>query len=177
MSLTASDQVDFSDPQAVITLLNKHTRELAFRDRLLAEKNALLASKDSEIAARDEKLTSRDQQIEHLKLLLEKMRRDAYGARSEKLERSVDQLELKLEELESDQGADEVVEQLAATSPSRVNRHASRFPIISGVKSSLTHRPKSVAPTAAASFASSVKMSRSILSASQRRSRSSVMCA
>ena len=42
-------------------------------------------------------------------MLLEKMRCDAYGAKSEKLERNVDQWELKLEELESDQAADEVV--------------------------------------------------------------------
>jgi transposase len=140
MSLTASDQVDFSDPQAVIALLNKHTRELAFRDRLLAEKDALLASKDSEIAARDEKLTSRDQQIEHLKLLLEKMRRDAYGARSEKLERSVDQLELKLEELESDQGADEVVEQLAADKP--IKSKPTRKPLPDHLRREvITHTP------------------------------------
>ena len=140
MSLTASDQVDFSDPQAVIALLNKHTRELAFRDRLLAEKDALLASKDSEIAARDEKLTSRDQQIEHLKLLLEKMRRDAYGARSEKLERSVDQMELKLEELESDQGADEVVEQLAADKP--IKSKPARKPLPDHLRREvITHTP------------------------------------
>jgi transposase len=45
------------------------------------------------------------------------MRRDAYGAKSEKLDRSVDQLELKLEELESDQAAEEVTEQLASEKP------------------------------------------------------------
>ena len=108
---TASDQIDFSDQQAVRALFEAQLLELALRDQQLAEKDALIASRDAAIAARDEKLSSRDQQIEHLKLLLEKMRRDAYGAKSEKHERNVDQLELKLEELESDQAADDVVEQ------------------------------------------------------------------
>ncbi len=117
MSFTASAEFDLSDPEAVRAVLAAHARELALRDQLLAEKDTLIASKDAEIAARDEKLSSRDQQIEHLKLLIEKMRRDAYGAKSEKLERSVDQLQLKLEELESDRAADEVVEHLASDKP------------------------------------------------------------
>ena len=119
MSFTASDEFDLSDPEAVRAVFAAHARELALRDQLLAGKDTLIASKDAEIAARDEKLSSRDQQIEHLKLLIEKMRRNAYGARSEKLERSVDQLQLKLEELESDQAEDEVVEQLASDKPVR----------------------------------------------------------
>jgi len=126
MSSTASAGCDFSDPEAVRAFLDAHVRELARRDQLLAEKDALLARKDAElaardaaIAARDETLSSRQQQIEHLKLLLEKMRRDAYGAKSEKLERNLDQLEFKLEELESDQAADEVVELLTTDKPIR----------------------------------------------------------
>lgn len=124
MSFTAATDIDFSDPEAVRALLAERARELATRDQLLVEKDAMLARKDAEIAARDaeiavrdEKLCSREQQIEHLKLLLEKMRRDAYGAKSEKLDRNADQLELKLEELESDQAADEVAELLASDKP------------------------------------------------------------
>ena len=94
MTLSASDQIDFSDPQVVRALFQAQLRELALRDQQLAEKDALIASRDAEIAVRDEKLSSRDQQIEHLKLLIEKMRREAYGAKSEKLDRNVDQLEL-----------------------------------------------------------------------------------
>lgn len=117
MSFTASAEFDFSDPEAVRAMLAAHARELALRDQQLAERDALIARKDAEIAVRDEKLSSRDQQIEHLKLLIEKMRRDAYGASSEKHERNIDQLELKLEELESDQAADDVVEQLVSDKP------------------------------------------------------------
>jgi transposase len=147
MSLTAPDEIDFSDPQAVRALFDAHLRELTLRDRLLAEKEAKLAQKDVElaakdalIAARDEKLSSRDQQIEHLKLLLEKMRRDAYGAKSEKLDRNVDQLEFKLEELESDQAADEVVEQLASDKP--VKNKPARKPLPDHLQREvITHTP------------------------------------
>ena len=119
MTLIASDQIDFSDPQVVRALFEAQLHELALKDQQLAEKDALIASRDVEIAARDEKLSSRDQQIEHLKLLIEKMRREAYGAKSEKLDRNIDQLELKLEELESDQAADEVREQNVNHKPTK----------------------------------------------------------
>jgi transposase len=92
---------------------------------MLAEKDAALVRKDAEIAARDEKIFSREQQIEHLKLMLDKMRHDAYGAKSEKFERNTDQLELKLEELESDQAAEEVTELLTSDRPIR-NKPARR---------------------------------------------------
>jgi transposase len=119
MSFTASDSCNFSDPEAVRALLDAHARELWLRDQMLAEKDAALLRKDAEIAARDEKISSREQQIEHLKLMLDKMRHDAYGAKSEKLERNTDQLELKLEELESEQAAEEVTELLTSDRPIR----------------------------------------------------------
>jgi transposase len=117
MPFSAPADVDLSDPEAVRALLIAQARELSLRDQLIAEKDAALARKDAEIAVRDEKLSSRDQEIEHLKLLLEKMRRNVYGASSEKLERDVDQLELRLEDLESDKAADEVAELLASDKP------------------------------------------------------------
>lgn len=140
MSLAAPNPIDFSDPEAVRALLDAHARELALRDQLLAEKDALIARQDVEIASRDEKLSSRDQQIEHLKLLLEKMRHDAYGAKSEKLDRNVDQLELKLEELESDQAADEVVAQPASDKP--VKHKPARKPLPDHLRREVvTHTP------------------------------------
>lgn len=140
MTFTASDHINFSDPEVVRALLNDQARELVLRDQLLAEKDALIARRDAEIAARDEKLSSRDQQIEHLKLLLEKMRRDAYGAKSEKLDRNVDQLELKLEELQSDQAADEVIEQLASDTP--IKNKPARKPLPDHLRREvITHTP------------------------------------
>jgi transposase len=43
--------------------------------------------------------------IEHLKLLIAKLRRMQFGRRSEKLDRQIEQLELRLEDLEADEGA------------------------------------------------------------------------
>ena len=54
---TASDQIDFSDQQAVRALFEAKLLELALRDQQLAEKDALIASRDAAIAARDEKLS------------------------------------------------------------------------------------------------------------------------
>ena len=47
-----------------------------------------------------EQLLSRDHEIEHLKLLIAKLRRMQFGRKSEKLDRQIEQLELKLEDLE-----------------------------------------------------------------------------
>lgn len=48
-----------------------------------------------------EKLLSRDHEIEHLKLVIAKLRRMMFGTKSEKVAHEVEQLELKLEELET----------------------------------------------------------------------------
>jgi transposase len=43
----------------------------------------------------------RDSEIEHLKLVIAKLRRMMFGTKSEKVTREIEQLELKLEELET----------------------------------------------------------------------------
>jgi transposase len=48
-----------------------------------------------------EQLASRDAEIEQLKLLIAKLRRMQFGRKSEKLERQIEQLELRLDELEA----------------------------------------------------------------------------
>ncbi len=53
-------------------------------------------------------LNSRASEIAHLKLLLDKLQRMLFGAKSEKLVRQVAQLELQLEELETSRGEEEV---------------------------------------------------------------------
>jgi transposase len=60
------------------------------------------------IRAQHEQLSSRANEIAHLKLLLDKLQRMLFGARSEKLVRQVAQLELQLEELETSRGEEEV---------------------------------------------------------------------
>jgi hypothetical protein len=63
-------------------------------------------------------LSSRASEIAHLKLLLDKLQRMLFGARSEKLVRQVAQLELQLEELETSRSEEEV----SAHLPSRRRR-------------------------------------------------------
>src|SRR4029079_15211973 len=59
------------------------------------------------ILAQHEQLVSRDREIEHLKLLLAKLHRMQFGRKSEKLQRQIDQLELRLEVLESSRSQNE----------------------------------------------------------------------
>ena len=67
---------------------------------------ALLLSEHQERIATQEKLLRRETEIEHLKLLLSQLRRMQFGPKSEKLERQIEQLELRLEDLQQAQAAD-----------------------------------------------------------------------
>src|SRR5450755_2871073 len=57
------------------------------------------------VVAQQEKLLRRNSEIEHLKLIIAKLRRMMFGTKSEKIAREVEQLELKLEELETSEAA------------------------------------------------------------------------
>ena len=57
------------------------------------------------VLAQQEKLLTRNSEIEHLKLIIAKLRRMMFGTKSEKIAREVEQLELKLEELETGEAA------------------------------------------------------------------------
>ena len=52
-----------------------------------------------------DQLSSRVIEIEHLKLTIAKLRRMQFGRKSEKLESQIEQLELRLEDLQADEGA------------------------------------------------------------------------
>jgi chromosome segregation ATPase len=58
--------------------------------------------------------------IAALKLMIEKLRRELYGQRSERKARLLDQLELKLEELEANASEDELAAEQAAAKTSTV---------------------------------------------------------
>ena len=53
------------------------------------------------ILAQHEQLLSRESEIEHLKLLIAELQRMQFGRKSEKLDQQIEQLELRLEELQS----------------------------------------------------------------------------
>ena len=59
------------------------------------------------ILTQHEQLISREREIDHLKLLLFKLHRMQFGRKSEKLAQQIEQLELRLEELESNRGEKE----------------------------------------------------------------------
>jgi len=83
---------------------------------------ALLIAKHNESVEQHKQLTSNSEEIEHLKLVIEKYRRMIFGRKSEKLTRELEQLELRLEELETTQAADLAAQEAAeAQQPSSPN--------------------------------------------------------
>jgi transposase len=69
------------------------------------------------IVAQQEKLLSQGGEIEHLKLVIAKLRRMMFGTKSEKVTHEIEQLELKLEELETRRA--ERSEATATSTPAR----------------------------------------------------------
>ena len=88
---------------------------------IVAERAARIAAESQLTDARVEAahaqadLTSSEALIAHLKLAIEKLRRELYGTRSERKARLLDQMELKLEELEAAASEDELAARAAST--------------------------------------------------------------
>lgn len=61
---------------------------------------ALLVAEHEERIATEQRLLTRESEIEHLKLLIAKLQRMQFGRKSEKRARQIEQLELRLEELQ-----------------------------------------------------------------------------
>jgi transposase len=72
---------------------------------LLRQRDAQLEHMQDLLVSRDAVIATGKAEIEHLKLLIAKLRRMQFGRKSEKLDRQIEQLELRLEELEADEGA------------------------------------------------------------------------
>src|SRR5258708_3728201 len=68
-----------------------------------------------------EQLRSRDNEIEHLKLLIARLRRIQFGRKSEKLDREIEQLELRLDELQTTPAEKAAPSQTSTGSASPVN--------------------------------------------------------
>src|SRR6476660_230813 len=75
---------------------------------------AELSDARAEAANAQADLTSSEALIAHLKLAIEKLRRELYGSRSERKARLLDQMEVELEELEAAASEDEIASQTAA---------------------------------------------------------------
>jgi transposase len=78
----------------------------------------LLRAREAELARARAETSSAEALIAHLKLAIEKMRRELYGQRSERKARLLDQMELELEELKAAAAEDELAAETAAASAS-----------------------------------------------------------
>jgi hypothetical protein len=131
------------------------------------------------IRTQHERLSTRASEIAHLKLLLDKLQRMLFGARSEKLVRQVAQLELQLEELETSRGEEEVTAPLPLPmEPEQEPRQSSRRTLPDHLPREKKRivRIQAVAPVVEERCASSVKMSLRFSSMCPGASRSFVMC-
>jgi len=94
--------LDQLDIEALKALVIAHQNKLAAREAELATREAELERERQTLSDEIEQLRrSSSEQIEHLKLVIEKLRRIMFGTKSEKVILQLEQYELKLEELES----------------------------------------------------------------------------
>jgi transposase len=97
----------------------------------------LVRARDAELVQARARASSDEALIAHLRLAIEKMRREMYGSRSERKARLLDQMELQLEELEASAAEDELAaEQAAPAATTQVRaftRRNARTPAVSGM--------------------------------------------
>lgn len=96
--MESSDAILPDDVEALKALLL--AREMALRER----GNDLANLRDT-LTTLQKTLSDRALEIEHLKLWIAKLQRMQFGRKSEKIDRQIEQLELRLEDLQADDGA------------------------------------------------------------------------
>jgi len=114
MTISALPDLDQLDNDALKALAIQLESELRQQRETAAQQEAELVDLEAEFAAQrlklaeqGDELRTRSEQIEHLKLLVEKLRRTIFGKKSEKIVVQLEQFELELEELETAQAAAE----------------------------------------------------------------------
>jgi transposase len=88
----------------------------------------LLLAREAEVAALRAKASDDGALIAHLKLQIEKLRREKFGPRAERTTRLLDQLELQLEDLEASATEDELAAEQAAARTTQVTAFARKRP-------------------------------------------------
>ena len=78
---------------------------LLSQEEALRERDTQVLKLQETVDSQQAALASRAAEVEHLKLLIARLRRMQFGRKSEKLDHQIEQLELRLEELEADEGA------------------------------------------------------------------------
>jgi transposase len=96
------------------------------------------------VLAKQAELDSRTTEIENLKLLILKLKRMHFGARSEKYDRDIQQLELRLEDLEANQAAAEPPPTVSATVV--LKQQAPRKPARRPLPAELSRETETIAP-------------------------------
>ncbi|WP_297352507.1 transposase [Paraburkholderia sp.] len=81
---------------------------------LLRERDARIERMQNQLVSRDAVIATGKAEIEHLKLLIAKLRRMQFGRKSEKLDWEIEQLELRLEDLEADEDAAPITSAVAS---------------------------------------------------------------
>jgi transposase len=106
-------------------------RLLALRDSEIAVERAARLAAEAEAALAAATVSSAEALIAHLRLAIEKMKRELYGARSERGRKLLDQMELELEELEATAAQDETAAAMTAGNGATtiVPTHARRRPV------------------------------------------------
>ncbi len=88
-----------------MTTANAYPDDIEALKALLLERDARIGHLEDLVQSHEAVVATGKAEIEHLKLLIAKLRRMAFGRSSEKLDRQIEQLQLKLEDLEADEGA------------------------------------------------------------------------
>jgi len=108
------------DVETLQRLLLTRDAELVQAHTEVANAHAEVASVRAEVANARAEASSAQALITHLRLEIEKLKRDLFGPRNERKERLLDQMELQLEELEAAATEDELAAaKAAATTPVR----------------------------------------------------------
>ena len=95
------------------------------------------------ILAQHERLLSLDTEIDNLKLLILKLKRMQFGRKSEKLDKHIDQLELRLEDLEAAQAESAAAKPVASTKPEVTPAKPARRPLPADLpRETKTYAPK-----------------------------------
>jgi transposase len=98
--------------------------DVATLQRLVLAREAELARAQADLVQSQAREASAEVMILHLRLAVEKMRRELFGQRSERGARLLDQMELELEELEASASEDELANKIAATTVRAFTRKA-----------------------------------------------------
>ena len=88
-----------------MTTANAYPDDIEALKAMLLERDARIGHLEDVVESHKAANATAKAEIEHLKLLIAKLRRMQFGRKSEKLDRQIEQLELRLEELEADEGA------------------------------------------------------------------------